>query len=188
MQVRVCICGKIIVDSNVDLLDIDSSAKNVSGDADSLLEVLELFVAFDPSHRQYDYFQIRRHSNLPLFLVDTRVNCNTWEVAVHKDIVQLGTSNCAPYEDDDLVEGECVEKIVQLSVFLRLAKLDVILIQTVKGQLGFVVNEQLGWVLHELSADGANLLGESGAEHHDLLLRWCGTEDLLYVASHVYRI
>ncbi len=116
------------------------------------------------------------------------MNCNTWEVAVDKDIVQLGTSNCAPYEDDDLVKGECVEKIVQLSVFLRLAKLDVILVQTVKGQLGFIVNEQLGWVLHELSADGANLLGESGAEHHDLLLRWRGTEDLLYVASHVYRI
>ena len=114
--------------------------------------------------------------------------CDTWKVAIDEDIVQLGTPDCAPYEDDDLVEGECVEEIVQLSILFRFAKLDVILIQTVKSQLGLIINEQFRWILHELSADRADLLGKSGAEHHDLLLRWCGSEDFLYVAAHVYQI
>lgn len=88
MQVGVCVCWKIIVDSNVDLLNINSTAKNVRCDADSLLEVLEFFVAFDPSRRQHDFFrELFRHSNLPLFLVDARVDCNTWEVAVNEDVV-----------------------------------------------------------------------------------------------------
>lgn len=189
MQVGVCVSWQIIVDSNIDFLNINSTAKNVGGDADSLLEVLEFFVAFDPSHHQHDVFlSLLRYCNLPLLLVYARVNCNAGEVAIDENIVELGTPNCAPYEDDDLVEGECVEEIIQLSVFLRLAKFDVVLVQTVKSQLGFIINEQLRWVLHEFSADRANLLGKSGAEHHDLLLGWCGPEDFLDIPSHVYQI
>ena len=53
-----------------------------------------------------------RYCYLPLLLVDARVDCNAGEVAVDKNIVELGTPNCAPYEDDDLVEGERVEEII----------------------------------------------------------------------------
>lgn len=40
-------------------------------------------------------------------------------------------------------------------------------------------------VLHELFAGGANLLGERGREHHDLLLVRSGAENVLDVAAHV---
>ena len=82
-----------------------------------------------------------RYCYLPLLLVDTRVNCNAGEVAVDEDIVELGTPNCAPHEDDDLIEGESVEEVIQLSIFLRLAKFDVVLVQTVKSQLGLIINK-----------------------------------------------
>ena len=72
MQVGVCIRGEIVIDGNIDLLNVDSTAENVSCNADTLLEVLEFFVAFDPSRRQRDSFlDLSRQSNLPLFLVDT---------------------------------------------------------------------------------------------------------------------
>lgn len=38
---------------------------------------------------------------------------------------------------------------------------------------------------HELLADGADLLGQGGAEHHDLLLVRRHLEDVLQVAAHV---
>jgi hypothetical protein len=41
--------------------------------------------------------------------------------------------------------------------------------------------------LHELLANRANFLGQGGAEHHDLLLGWRSTEDLLDVAAHIWR-
>jgi len=39
--------------------------------------------------------------------------------------------------------------------------------------------------LHELLADGPDVLRECGREHHDLLLVWGRSEDLLNVATHV---
>ena len=43
------------------------------------------------------------------------------------------------------------------------------------------------YILHELLADGSDVLAEGGAEHHDLLLVRRRTEDLLHVASHVWK-
>lgn len=47
VQVRVCVRGQIIVDGKVDSLDIDTTAEHVSGNADTLVELLEFLVAFD---------------------------------------------------------------------------------------------------------------------------------------------
>ena len=41
------------------------------------------------------------------------------------------------------------------------------------------------YILHELLADGANILAEGGAEHHHLLLVGCHTEDLLHITTHI---
>lgn len=41
------------------------------------------------------------------------------------------------------------------------------------------------YILHELLADGANLLGERSGEHHDLLLVRRHPEDVLHVTAHV---
>lgn len=42
-----------------------------------------------------------------------------------------------------LVELEVVQEVIQLSVLAVLLKLDVVLLQTVQGKLGLVVNEDL---------------------------------------------
>ena len=47
MQVAVRIAGKIVVDRQVDTFDIDTTAENVSRDANALVEFLEFLVAFD---------------------------------------------------------------------------------------------------------------------------------------------
>lgn len=47
MQVGAGIAGQIVVDSQVDTLDINTTSEDVSGNADTLLEILELLVAAD---------------------------------------------------------------------------------------------------------------------------------------------
>jgi ligand-binding sensor protein len=47
VQVGVCIRGQIVVDGKVDTLNIDTTSENISSDTDTLVEFLELFVAFD---------------------------------------------------------------------------------------------------------------------------------------------
>ena len=43
------------------------------------------------------------------------------------------------------------------------------------------------YILHELLADGADVLGQSGGEHHHLFLVRGQTEDVLHVSTHVCR-
>jgi hypothetical protein len=54
VQVGVSISGKIVVDSQVDTLDIDTTTEDVGGDTDTLVELLELLVAFDTRCKSAD--------------------------------------------------------------------------------------------------------------------------------------
>jgi hypothetical protein len=47
VEVGVGIRGKIVVDGQVDALDIDTTAEDVSSNTDTLVELLELLVALD---------------------------------------------------------------------------------------------------------------------------------------------
>jgi hypothetical protein len=47
MQVGICVLGQVVVDGQIDLLDIDTTAEDVRGDTDTLVEILELLVALD---------------------------------------------------------------------------------------------------------------------------------------------
>jgi hypothetical protein len=47
MEVGVGVTGKIVVNGQVNPLNIDTTAKNIGGDTDTLLEVLERLVALD---------------------------------------------------------------------------------------------------------------------------------------------
>lgn len=114
------------------------------------------------------------------------MDSDTGEVALAQKLVELGGTESALDEDDDLVELQLVEEIVELAVLLSLTKLDVVLLKTVEGELGLVVDVDLQRVTHELLADGTGLLREGGREHHNLLLCWGSTEDFLDIATHVY--
>ena len=47
VEVRVGIGREIVVDGKVDSLNIDTTSEDISGDTDTLVELLELFVTFD---------------------------------------------------------------------------------------------------------------------------------------------
>lgn len=49
MQVRVSIRRKVIVDCQIDALDVNATAKDVCGNTNTLVELLELLVPFDAS-------------------------------------------------------------------------------------------------------------------------------------------
>lgn len=110
---------------------------------------------------------------------------NRREIAFSKQLVQFGGPQGALDEDDDLVEFKRVEEIVELAILLTLAKSDGILLQAVQSEGCLIVDVQFHRISHEFSADGPDLLRKCGAEHHDLLLGRCVSEDLLNVSSHV---
>lgn len=49
MQVRVGVTGQIVVDSQIDTLNIDTTTKDISCNTDALLEVLESLVTTNAS-------------------------------------------------------------------------------------------------------------------------------------------
>ena len=98
-------------------------------------------------------------NDLPLLLADSRVHCNTWEIAFAKQLVEFGGPNGALDEDDDLVKLKIIEEIIELSVLLAFAESDRVLLKTVQGKFGLIVHKDLEWMPHELSTDGADVLG-----------------------------
>lgn len=55
-----------------------------------------------------------------------------------------------------------------------------------QGQFALMLNQNFGWVPHELFAGLLHLSGEGGSEHHNLFVMRSLLEDLLHVASHVH--
>ena len=47
MQVRIRLSWQVVVDSKIDPLDVDTTSEYISSNADTLVEFLELLVAFD---------------------------------------------------------------------------------------------------------------------------------------------
>lgn len=107
------------------------------------------------------------------------------EVALAEKLVQLGSTDSALDEDDDLVELKVIKELVQLPVLLALLQLDVVLLETVESELGVFIDIVLCGVLHELAADGLDVLGKSGGKHHNLLLLRSSTENILHVGTHI---
>lgn len=188
MEVRVSIIRHVVVDGKVYALDIDTTAKDVGGNADTLVELLEFLVAFDTGSNELAIGNQRTEVRavIPLLLADAGVNSDTGEVAFAEKLVEFVGTEGALNEDDDLVELQAVEKLVELSVLLRLVQLDIVLLKTVEGQLGVIVHVDLKRVSHELLANRSDLLRQGSAEHHDLLVSWGGAENLLDVGSHIW--
>lgn len=47
MEVGVGVGGEVVVDGQIDALDVDTTAENVGGNTDALVELFEFLVAFD---------------------------------------------------------------------------------------------------------------------------------------------
>jgi hypothetical protein len=76
MQVRVGIGRQIVVDRQVDALNIDTAAKDISGDTDALVKLLEFFVPANAMWTSVSQLNNQRlgRQNIPLLLADTGVD------------------------------------------------------------------------------------------------------------------
>jgi hypothetical protein len=122
---------------------------------------------------------------IPLLLADSRMDSNGRKVTLSEELVELSSTDGAPDEDDDLVELEVIEELVELAVLLLLLELNIVLLETVESELSVLIHIVLRGVLHKLAADGLDLLGQGGREHHHLLLLGSGAEHVLDIGTHV---
>lgn len=100
-----------VVDDDINSLDIDTTTKDVGGDEDTLLEVLEHLVSVDPAMAIIEFEFSYRYAcpskacfDLPLSLVKSRVDGDTGEVALPQESVQLGGPCYRFDEDTDLAD------------------------------------------------------------------------------------
>ena len=115
MEISVWILCHVVVEDDVDSLDIYSSAKDICGDHDPFLEVLELLKAWDSLSLVYS--GVDRHRGEGRFY--------------EKSIKGIG-SCCRLNKDDHLVELQSVKKVYQLSILLILLQLTVELLKSMK--------------------------------------------------------
>ena len=83
---------------------------------------------------------------------------DTWEIALPKQLIQLRGAKCTFDEDNHLVELKGIKQIVELPILLAFAKLDIILLETMEGEGGLIVDVDFKRILHELFADRTDFL------------------------------
>ena len=71
------------------------------------------------------------------------------EVALDQKVVELAGAGDGADEDDDLVELEGVEEVAELPVLSVLGELDKVLLESVKGQLLLIVDQNLEGLSNE---------------------------------------
>jgi hypothetical protein len=109
VKVRVSIAWEVIVDGKVDTFNINTTTEHIGGHADSLVELLEFFVALDTISLSAMEQSLADFGTLPFLLTHARVDCDRWEVALAQELVKLSGSDGALHEDDDLVELKFVK-------------------------------------------------------------------------------
>jgi len=150
VQVGVGVFGHIVVEHDVHSLDIHATTEKVGGDEDSSLEIFEELVSLKT-----------------FFLIHGSVNIDGGEVLFLEERRERDASLHRFDEDNDLVKFERVEQIEELSVLFVLLDLDIVLLETVEGQLGFVVDEDFHGLQRErrLESDYRSMR-ESHLIHH----------------------
>lgn len=119
MEIGVSVGGHVVVDGEIDALNVDASAEDVSRDTYAFVELLEFFVALDAIRSVSHWYSFSRCGLcLPFLLADTGMDCNGWEVALAEQLVELGGAKSTLDEDNDLIELELVEKVIKLAVLL----------------------------------------------------------------------
>ena len=79
------------------------------------------------------------------------------EVALNQKVVKLAGAGDGADEDDDLVELEGVEEVAELPVLSVLGELDKVLLESVKGQLLLIVDQNLEGLSNEEKRRGKGM-------------------------------
>ena len=145
MKIGIWLLRHVEVEDHIDLFNIDTAPEYVCGDHNTVLECLKVSVSLDS-----------------LILLQVTMNGDRGEVVLPEDGVKHLSTLYTLHENDHLVELQRVEEVDQLLDLLLLLDLQVVLLETMEGQLGLVVNEDLELVAHELATDVLHISGHGG--------------------------
>ena len=123
--------------------------------------------------------------HLPLFEAHSAVDGLGGDGVLVEHFVEFDGVVHLAHEDDDLVELQLIDQIHELADLVALIEADVVLAETVQGELALVLDEDLGGVAHELAARELDLVRQRRCEHHHLLAVRRLLKDLLDVTAHV---
>lgn len=151
VDVVLAVGGKVVVDDEGNLLDIDTTGEEVSGDEDTRRAGTELL-----------------HDDITLSLVHVTVHGGDGEVTGSELVGEPVDLPAGVAEDDGLGDGDSLVQIgesVELPVLLLDG--DVELLDTFEGKL-VLLDENADRVTHELGGDLEDVLGHGGGQENDL--------------------
>jgi hypothetical protein len=102
VQVAVRVRRAVVVDNDVHSFNINTAPEDIRRDEDTLLEGLESLVSFDTGKNGSVTFSSAKCRYVPLLLLETGVDADTREVALHQKLVQFDATGNRLDEDDDL--------------------------------------------------------------------------------------
>lgn len=151
MDVVLSVGGQVKVDDQRNLLDIDTSGKQIGGDEDSRRTGSEGL-----------------HNDISLGLLGLSVHGRDGEVSLGKSLGQEVDLSSGVAENDGLRD---VDGLVEITEDLKLVRLllniNVELLDTFKGQL-ILLDENSDGVSHELAGDVKDLSGHGGRQQNGL--------------------
>jgi hypothetical protein len=151
VDVVLAVGGQVVVNDKGDLLDIDTTGKEVSGDEDTGRSGTELL-----------------HDDITLGLVHVAVHGGDGEVTGSELVGEPVDLPTGVAEDDGLGDGDGLVQVgqgVELPVLLLDSNVE--LLDTFKGKF-ILLDEDTDGVAHELGGDLEDVLGHGGGQEDDL--------------------
>lgn len=151
MDVVLAVGGKVVVDDQGNLLDIDTTGQKVSGDQDTGRSGTELL-----------------HNQVTLSLVHIAVHGGDSEVTGSELVGEPVDLSAGVAEDDGLGDGDGLVQVGEgVELPLLLLNGNVELLDTLKGKF-VLLDENADGVAHELGSDLKDVLGHGGGQKDDL--------------------
>ena len=151
VDVVLAVGGKIVVDDQRNLLDIDTTGQKIGGDKDARRSGTELL-----------------HDQITLGLVHISVHGGDGEVTGSELLGEPINLSAGVAEDDGLGDSDSLVEIREgIELPLLLLNGNVELLDTLEGQLG-LLDEDADGVAHELGGDLEDVLGHGGGKEDDL--------------------
>lgn len=145
------VAGKVVVDDEGDLLDVDTTSEKVSGDEDTGGTSAELV-----------------HDDVALLLGGLSVGGRDGKVLGAHLLSELVDLSAGVAEDDGLGDGEGLVEVAEgVELVLLAVNHDVELLDTFKGEF-IALDEDASGVVHELLGHLEGLAGHGGREEADL--------------------
>jgi len=151
VNVVLAVGGKVVVDDQGNLLDIDTTGQKVSGDQNTGGAGAELL-----------------HDNITLALLHVTVHSGDSEVTGSELVGEPVDLSAGVAEDDGLGDGNGLVEIgkgVELPLLLLNGNVE--LLDTLKGKL-LLLDQDTDGVTHELGGDLEDILGHGGGQKGDL--------------------